>query len=159
MTQQKPVEKQTCGQCQYYDQRKGDMFCKNMDNMLSAHGEIRILDNTPACPKFEIRMPENMNAAFLLLAENHTEDLTIKSVIKQIKFHRTQLTGALQQCDGMITNLEVMNDLEDISVFGDIMLYSFSCFSELQTHYTVISTLFELLRERLEQLGEDISFL
>jgi hypothetical protein len=151
-------EQNTCGKCEYYDQHKEGMFCKNQHNMLAAHGEIRILDTTKACDKFEPRLPENHNARLLFLAERHADDLLVKAVVSRIKINITQLQNALQQSEGMITRLDNMANMKPNYIFGGMLYSSFECFSEIQATYKMINEWFYTLAGQLEILGEDVSF-
>jgi hypothetical protein len=148
----------TCGQCEYYDQRTDGKFCKNQHNMMLAHREIRILDTTEACYNFEPRLPANHNARLLFLAEKHDEDVLIKAAVSNIKTNMTQLQGALQQSNNIISKFESMSEMEPGYVFGGLSPVSFSCFSELNLYYQNIREWFYVLSERLEALEEDVSF-
>lgn len=151
-------EQNTCGQCEYYDQRTDGMFCKNQHNMMLAHREIRILDTTEACDNFEPRLPANHNARLLFLAEKHSEDPLIKAAVSRIKANMSQLDSALQQSSSMITRLEAINEMQPRYVFGGFLHSSFECFSDLNLLYCGIQEWFSILAEHLEVLGEDVSF-
>lgn len=151
-------EQNTCGKCEYYDQHKEGMFCKNQHNMLAAHGEIRILDTTKACDNFEPRLPENHNARLLFLAEKHKEDPLIKEVVSRIKMNMTQLDHVLQQSESMITRMSDMVNMKPNYIFSGMLPFTFSCFSEIQGFYTLIHEWFDVLADRLVALDEDVSF-
>lgn len=151
-------EHNTCGDCEYYDQHRDGMFCKNQHNMLMAHGEVRILDTTIACDNFEPRLPANHNARLLFLAEKHAEDPVIGAAVRGIKYSQVELQGALQQSSFLIAKFESMSEMKPGYVFCGFNPTSFTCLSELAILYRSIRDWFDLLARRLETLGEDVSF-